>query len=325
MFIVGVGAAYPGEEIADPVLKSLPGNLTPEDTAHLQRYGVASRRSSLPARWVASSGAGDVLRSRTVATDSPTTLGAKAVRQALDRAHIAIEQVGLIIADTATPYQTCPSEAQRIGGEFGVKVPAYDVTAGASALPFFLSLLTSWKKERIPEYVVCVSTNTPTQQLSYATQSVAAYTFGDAACAVVLSPTKPGKLRVESARSCRSGSAPCTTVIERELTFVPGNAPATAEVFEKVRSALSPSRTVTGNHYLVGPQLFGAELRSRAEELGIANDRIITSATHTGYALGSSAGVALDSIWDRVQPGDRITLVEGADGVWSSAILDVLS
>jgi 3-oxoacyl-[acyl-carrier-protein] synthase III len=323
MYIVGVGAAYPSQEISDSVLGALPGSLASQEKEALQRYGITSRRTSLPVEFIQTSGAGDVLRSRTVATDTPTTLGAQAVRDALTKAQISIEQVGLIIADSATPYQTCPSEAQRIGGEFGIKIPAYDVVAGVSAIPFFLNLVGSWKETRLPEYVVCVSTNTPTQQISYASQSLATYTFGDAASAVILSRKTLGKLRVISAKSTRSGSASLATVIERSLAFTPTNVPSPTEIVQQVRAALTQSPAGRGTHYLIGPQLCGAELSALSEEVDVSPFTVISGVQHIGYALGSSTGVALNSLWEKLLPGDKITLVEGGDGVWSTSTIDV--
>lgn len=323
MYIVGVGAAYPNQEVSDSVLGVLPGSLSAEERSALQRYGIVSRRTSLPVEFIQSSGAGDVLRSRTVATDTPTSLGAKAVRDALAKAQVSIEQVGLIIADTATPYQTCPSEAQRIGGEFGIKVPAYDVTAGVGAIPFFLALTKSWKESRLPEYVVCVSTNTPTQQISYASQSLAAYAFGDAASAIVLSRSGPGRLTVISAISMRYGPAPLATVVERSLTFTPTNVPSRNEILQQLQAALKHSPEAEGTHYLIGPQLCGAELITLAEDADFPPVTIVTAAQHTGYALGSSAGVALNSLWEKLRQGDRITIIEGGDGVWSTSSMDV--
>ena len=149
MFIIGVGAATPTTELSEQFLASIGLTLAGEERTLLSRAGVTSRRVSLPLDYIREKGNRDVLEGRAVATISPTVLAVQAANQALSRAGICIEQVGLLLADTATPYQTCPSEAQRIAGALGVKIPAYDIIAGSAALPFYLELLSSWKPERI--------------------------------------------------------------------------------------------------------------------------------------------------------------------------------
>jgi len=163
MFIVGAGAAYPQGVLSNEHLSELGIRLSKEDSAVFDRFGVQARRSTLTRDFLSKHSSPDVLESRAAAVMTPTQLAVEAAKQAMDRACITTEQVGLIIADCATPYQTCPSEAQRLGGSLGLKVPAYDISAGASAFALSLDVLSSWREDRLPDYVLCVSTNVPTQ------------------------------------------------------------------------------------------------------------------------------------------------------------------
>ena len=220
MFILGVGAAHPEVEVSDEFLASIGLVPTAHESQLLSRFGVRARRVSLPQDYMSTTKNREVLEGRAIATTSPTSLAVVAIRQALERAGITAEQVGLIIADTATPYQTCPSEAQRIGGALGVKIPAYDIVAGSASLPLYLEMLSSWKPERIPDYVLCVSTNTLSQHVAYFDSALPAHLYGDAAAALVFSPRHAGKFKVVDSYLERRGFLKASSVVERHLSFI---------------------------------------------------------------------------------------------------------
>ena len=198
MYLLGVGSAFPSNTLSDGMLHDLGTSCSVSEQQIIERVGVRERTVSLPIEFVRSSHGADIVEARKASIISPTALGAEAASRALGRAGISIEQIGLIIADCATPYQTCPSEAQRVAGSFGVKVPSYDLTLGSAAIPMVLNILDSWRDERVPEYVLFVSTNTPSLHVRYGVDNLSARIFGDAACALVLSRKHQGQWRVES-------------------------------------------------------------------------------------------------------------------------------
>lgn len=325
MYILGAGAAYPDTELTNEFLQSLGLGLTEEERSVLSRLGIHSRRTTLPLEYIASTRNLDVLEARAQATLSPTELGVRAARQALDRAGITMEQVGLVIADSATPYQTCPAEAHRIAGAFGVKVASYDIVAGSGAIPLYIEMLSTWKPERIPEYVLCVSTNTPSQQVSFAGSSLSSYVFGDAASAVVLSSRHTGKLRVVDSYLRKQSAYKPVVSVSHHISFAAEHLLPQEEVVTLIEQGLKRLSEKFGlamdDIMFVGPQLFCGELSTCAARLGISADKCALETADKGYALGSSAGAALASRWDQIEAGRQVVVIHAGDGLWSGSIL----
>lgn len=321
MFILGVGAAHPEVEVTDEFLASIGVTPTAQETQLLSRFGVETRRSSIPQDYVRTTKNSDVLEGRAVALASPTSLAVTASRQALERAGITTEQIGLIIADTATPYQTCPSEAQRIGGALGIKIPAYDIVAGSASLPLYLEMLSSWKPERIPDYVLCVSTNTLSQHVAYSGSAVPAYLYGDAAAAFVISPRHAGKFKLVDSYLERRGFLRAGSVVERHLSFVDDALLPKTEVQEMIAQGLKKISNDKVPSAIIGPQLYSGEFADYEKALGLPSGALISATTRTGYALGASCGVALSALWDTTKQGAAIALLHAGDGVWSGSIV----
>lgn len=325
MYIVGAGAAYPDTELTDEFLQSLGLGLTEHERSVLSRLGVHSRRTTLPLEYILSTKNADVLEARTRATLSPTELGVRAARQALDRAGITMEQVGLVIADTATPYQTCPAEAHRIAGALGVKIASYDIVGGSGAIPLYIEMLSTWKPERIPDYVLCVSTNTPSQQVSFAGSSLPAYVYGDAASAVVLSSRHTGKLRVVDSYLRKQSAYKPVVSVNRHITFAAEHLLPQEEVLTLIEQGFKRLSEkfglVMGELVFVGPQLFCGDIARCAASLGISPDRLTLDTLDKGYALGASTGAALASRWDQIAVGQQVVVIHAGDGLWSGSIL----
>jgi 3-oxoacyl-[acyl-carrier-protein] synthase-3 len=322
---MGVGAAYPDTELTDGFLESLGLQLTDAERGILARLGIRSRRTSLPVDYISTTRNVDLLEARSKAVMSPTELGVLAARQALQRAGITIEQVGLLIADSATPYQTCPAEAHRIAGAFGVKVSSYDIVAGAGAIPLYIEMLSTWKPERIPDYVLFVSTNTPSQQVLFAASGLAPYVYGDAASAVVLSCRHRGKLKVLDSYLRKQSECQPLVAVNHHITFSAEHLPLEEEVLNLVEQglkrlsekfSLSMSELV-----LVGPQPLCGDLATHSARLGVSPDRLVCGAADIGYSIGASIGVAMSSRWDQLGTGQQMAVIHAGDGLWSGSIL----
>jgi len=323
MFILGVGAAHPDIEITDEFLSSL--GLTPNgEEAHLlTRCGVRSRRASLPLKYIQETKNSEVLDGRSVAVATPTTLAVDASRQAMARAGITPDQIGLIIADTATPYQTCPSEAQRIGGALGIKIPAYDVVAGSSSFPLYLEMLSSWKPERLPDYILCVSTNTFSQHVAYGPSALSAYVYGDAASSFLLSPRHQGKLKIVDSFLEGGAKRSASSVVERHVVCKVGAVLPREEVAEILTRSLNRLTSVSCPVAVVGPQLYSGEFEEYEHMLGLSRGTMVSGTREVGYALGASCGVALSSLWDTAQAGSSIAVLHAGEGAWGGSTVVV--
>jgi len=324
MFILGAGAAYPQGELSDDFLASLGVSPSPAEKAVLARFGVRSRRSVLPIPYLASSKNADVVEARKVSTDSPTSLAVAAAHQALAQAGVGPEQIGLIIADCATPYQTCPSEAQRIGGALKLKVPAYDVTAGIGALELALDMLSSWAPERMPDYVLCVSANTPTELVSYSGPAIPACLLGDAASAALISAKIPGKLGLKSSYLSRDKSVrPAVSVVRKAAVDV-GNLMPEGLLRDRISAGLLHLGAVKSS-YVIGPQLFGGDTACIASALALPEGHVVSVTAEKGYSLGSSAGCSLASLWPTLRKGDQVACLHEGDGISGGILLEAIA
>jgi 3-oxoacyl-[acyl-carrier-protein] synthase-3 len=325
MFLLGAGAAFPNVDLSDSALHAIHGSSSAGQSQIVERAGVRSRSVSLRAEYVQGAKGSDFVQARQAAETNPTLLGAEAAKQALNRAGISIEQVGLIIADTATPYQTCPSEAQRIGGAFGVKVPAYDVVGGAKAFPLFFDLLRRWKAERCPEYVLCVSTNTPSQHVNYGVDAVGAALLGDSAAAFVVSRVHPGKWGIRHTNLEVWGKRGPAVTVGRSAVVNVENVVLQQDVAQAMISEFNslerdlPEAIRSG--LFIGPELYAADFQTIAAERGIPRERVVSLAGDYGYSLGSSQGVAIASLWEQVSPGQIVVLLHCGDGMVGRTVL----
>jgi 3-oxoacyl-[acyl-carrier-protein] synthase III len=324
MYVLGVVAATPdlcisGEEPRECAVSGSP---------IAGRAGVRAKRVSLPVEYIRSTGNADVLEGWKVATATPTSLGVQAVRDVLQRTGLSIEQVGLLLGDTGTPYQTCPSEAQRIAGELGVKIPAYDLVGGIGAVPHMFSVLSRWSAARLPEYLLYVSTNTPSQHAHYGRDPVAAGLFGDAAVALVL-----GKQRAASGPSVRVAYAAFRAeetrrtpiVIERSARVNTESLLSAVQIKGFIAAEMQRLQqfdaTLSQKALFVAPQLYAAEAGESLTQYGVGSQQIISGVDENGFSLGSSHGVALTKSWSALQSGQPVVLMHCGDGQCGSVVL----
>lgn len=293
MIIVSTGVSLPEHTISSDALQ----NATVVDGLR-SRCGVSQVRVSLPQDYIVDDGNGDVLRGWEVATSSPTELGEQAIHQALAKAGLTIEDVGLVVADTATPYQTCPSEAQRIVNRFGVKIPAFDVVGGIAAIPLLFATCSKWREDGDGKYIVVVSTNTPSQQINYQMKGEQSGLLGDAAVAFVLSTadvhTGRSVRHVSVARGIGSKSP---FAIHRHISLREDSIMSREQLRECVvahwSECLSIDSSLKTTSLIVPPQLYAKEATEILVSEGVAEERIVSEVAENGFSFGSAMGVAM--------------------------------
>jgi hypothetical protein len=334
MILLGVASAIPtivlagGESrgISHSAATLTPATLAPATLAH--RAGVRSQRISLPEDYISVTGNVDPLEGWKVATITPTKLGAQVARDLLGEIGISIERIGLVLGDTGTPYQTCPSEAQRIVGELGVKTAAFDLVGGIGAIPHLFSVISRWSEFRIPEYLLYVSTNTPSQQVNYTGDPDTAHFFGDAAVALLFGKQTPAERR--SLRVVYSGFRPedkrrSPIVIERSVRIDKGAVLSSEELDRFLVAELQLLKgfdsKITENAVFVAPQLYAAEAGDLLTRYGVAERAIVSGVADVGFSLGSAHGIALTRVWSELEPGRAVVLMHCGDGQCGSVVL----
>ncbi len=275
-------------------------------------------RTVLPAEYLQSTGNIDPLIAPTVALESPTDLAVRAVEQALERAGVKPEQLGLIIGDCLTPREKTPSEAQRVGKRFGLKIPAYDVTCGTTAFVQHLHTLSQWRAESVPEYVLLLSTNTPTENISVDQFRKLPIRFCDAAAAMVVSKQHQGRLSLVASAVFPDSRGRNYISID---TFGGLTLDATAldehfaaYIDRSLAEVTGQGLVREGGYRFVCASASGRVLNSIANSFQInARERWFEQLTTQGDSLGSSVGRVLADRWEElIEPKQIVVAVCGS-------------
>lgn len=249
---------------------------------------------------------------------TPTQLGARALLNALEMARIPKESLNLIIGDSSTPFETCPSEGQRIAGNLGLKIPCFDIVGGTHAFPIFLDQISKWSDDKTPDYVAFVSTN---MAKDLAEPDNKRY-FCDAAGAVILSTRIRGKLDLKTVQIERTnGNASAITIGKKLIinTNIVLQDDALTEcilrslvLFDQVLSA------ERAHLFVIPPPFFDRQGIDLFQKAGIPSDRILRMPRKSGFALGSSSIIALHSALSSLRSGDCVLLLSALDAVENS-------
>lgn len=317
MIVVSAGVAFPESSIVCEEFSQVTSTSSNSNNLRV-RCGVEQVRVSLPPEYIEEDGNQDVLKAWQIATTSPTDLGVKAVQNALDRAGVSIEDVGLLLADTATPRQTCPSEAQRIVNGFGIKIPAFDIVGALGAVPLLLS--TCHKRTSAPsdKLIVVVSANTPSQQVHYGAGGEERSLLGDGAVAFVLSVHNGAKgrvLRRASVKRWISGKTPFS--IHRHISLREDGVLSEGELRDCIQTLLQEmdqfDPALRGAAVVVPPQLYASEATQVLVAEGIAQERIVSAVKDGGFSFGSSCGIALAKAFDSVDESVPVVALHCGD------------
>jgi 3-oxoacyl-[acyl-carrier-protein] synthase-3 len=309
LHILGIGTAYPETVLTNELLVELSGGGLTRET--IQSTGIARRHSVLPVDYLLATGNADAKAGEGVMLCSPTDLALRATESALSRAGLAADQIGLIWGDACSPVETTPSEAQRLGARLNIKANAYDVVTGGNGLLLHLDLLDGLTPEKLPDVIVCVSANTPTQQVNYRTGVGAPY-LSDGATAVVLSPRIRGKMTLDAV-SYAVDSVDALMAFDT-YGHVRFDGPKLSEYMGK-KGALAFEQLVStktlrcDNLAVIPPQFDNASSATVVSGGGVSGHRVWSNFDTRGYTVGAATFSVLADRWDTLQGSDRIALI----------------
>lgn len=306
--IAGAGYAVPETVIDNKLLCDLGIGLD-------DGFAVAikERRTSLSLNYIRTTKNVDPKIALQVACSSPTDLGSAAVEMALARAGIGPDEIGLVIGDCATPWETIPAEATRIARAWGVRVPAYDVYGGGAALSFFLCMFSKWKPERMPKYILVVSTHTPTQRVHYGS-GPAASIAGDGAAAMVLTCEERKGLLLSSSAFRRH---PCRGIALSQFGSLVVGARELSETCvseaEWLRERLAGGKHASFQACLL-PQSGILTDEQWIETLQVAEVKPFSSVTYFGNRLAGSGLGVLAEHWEELSALRSVAVCETGTG-----------
>ncbi len=322
--ILGMGYAHPNIVLDNSFIESLGIDTTNEWI--IEKIGVRTRRTTLPLNYIAETRNQEPKLAREVSTMTATELGVEASKMALERARIEPEKIGLIICNCCTPCQTAPAESQRIAGVLGLKIPAYDVFSACPAFALHIDFLSSFKEEKVPEYVLCVSTATLTHNVDYNDRTDGAI-WGDGAGAWVVSTRHDGKLRVLDSCFMADPVRNQAVTIDRYTHFrQDGRAVRDFSVRQTVRLIKQLDEKYGLNwskDVFVGHQANATMLAQIVKNRGIPEASHWHNVEEYGNQAGASAPIVIAMNWDKIRPNMKIVVaVVGAGLSWGSVLLE---
>ncbi len=319
----GLGHAHPESEISTRFLELL--EIGTDDAWILERVGIRSRRSVLPLDYIRATRNRDPRAALEAATETNATLGARAARLALERAGIADDDVGLVIAGNSATDTSAPAEACNVAGELGIEVPAFDVSSACTSFYVQLYLMSMMDPTRLPDWVLLVAPETLTTTVDY-NDRASAVLWGDAAAAAVVSTRHAGRAEVLANEVASSPSAREKVLIPRGGHFRQEG--RTVQMFGIKRMVQGVTRLrdlferKDRRFHFVGHQANLRMLESVRSSAGIAPERHHTNVEWYGNTGAASSASVLSMNWEKWRDGDDVAVVGvGAGLTWSSYLV----
>jgi 3-oxoacyl-[acyl-carrier-protein] synthase-3 len=291
-----------------------------------EKIGILERVSTLPLEYIRATRNHDPREAREIAAMSATDMGVKAAEAALARVGISAEQVGMVIVNSCAPLCTVPGEAVRIAERLGCAAAvAFDVVTACPAFALHIDLLRNYRPERLPEFVLCISTAALTQHVNYNDRSDGAI-WGDAAAAWIVSPVHRGKLAVQDS-TFTADPTRCAAVVVDTFGFFKqdGRAVRDFSVRQTVRliKAFEEQYTLDWSRdVFIGHQANRTMLEQVTNNRGIPESNHWHNVTFLGNQAGAGSAASLCAHWDEIVSGQRVVVaVVGAGLSWGSILL----
>lgn len=322
LYILGMGAHQPETLIDNKFIENL--NVGTNEEWILDKIGIVTRRSSLPLDYIASTLNADPRQAVEVAHTNPLEMGAEAARIAMERAGVTSQQIKLLICNCCTPDTLVPTESRALAERLGIDAETYEVYTACPAVALHLDLLNRFAD--LPEYVLCVSTATLTQNVNYKDRSDGAI-WGDGAAAWVVSMKHPGRLKVLDT-FFMSDPVRCDAVVVDTYGFFHQDGRAVRDF--SVRQTVRLIKSIEARYDIdwerdifVGHQANKTMLDQITNNRGIPEENHWHNVTEVGNQAGAGAPASIAAHWDEIRPGQRIVVaVVGAGLSWGSVLLE---
>ena len=305
-----------------------------EDRVIDSRLGIHKRYSVLSKEYILKTKNQDptqaILHARSRG-ETPVTMGARAARRALDQAAVKPEQVGWVVANNDTPFETIPSTASLIANALGVGAgPHCDVNSACSSFARHMKLLSEMKESALPAYILCVQTSAYTVRTDYSPKSVDGYIWGDGAAAELVSASTPGRISVEPMIFESKPEGADDIIIDSAGHFRQDGAAVrefsirkTCEMYESI----AHDKGLYAEHvYTVAHQANYVMQNSILGHLHLPQERHLRNVHEQGNIAAAGCPSVIFQNWDRFKKGDQIIYaVLGSGLAWGGGYMEVRS
>jgi len=330
--ILGLGWHLPKNEITNDFLHKDVGLERGQDWVD-SRLGINRRFSVLSKDYIRQTknkNPGQALLHARAHGETPLSMGVAAARMALAQAGVSPAKIGMVVANTDTPFETIPSLANSIAKALGIgSGPHCDVNSACSSFARHMHLLGSQREETLPEFVLCVQSSAYTTRTDYSHKSIDGYIWGDGAAAQVLSPRHQGRMKVEPMMFETRPEGADDIVIDNAGHFRQDGAAVrefsirkTCEMFEEIahKKGLYAEACYTIAHqanYVMQDSIIG--------HLHLPAEKHLRNVREQGNIAAAGAPSVLAQNFDRFHKGDQIVYaVLGSGLAWGGGYLEVL-
>ncbi|MBI5240881.1 MAG: ketoacyl-ACP synthase III [Elusimicrobia bacterium] len=260
---------------------------------------------------------------------TPVTLGAEAARRALEHAGVKPEQIGLLIANNDTPFETIPSTANLVAQELGIgSGPHFDANTSCSSFARHMQLLCEMEPS-LPDYVLAVQTSAYTTRTDYTSRCMDGYIWGDGAAAQVLCARQPGRLKVTPVDFGTKPDGADDVVIDTCGHFKQKGAAvkefALAKTCELYQAAAARCGLDLKAVYTIAHQNNFAMQSKILKTLDLPEERHLRNVQDQGNTAAAGVPSVLAQNLSRLKTGDRVVYaVVGSGLAWGAGVLEVL-
>jgi 3-oxoacyl-[acyl-carrier-protein] synthase-3 len=318
--ITGVGAYLPDYILTNDELSKM---VDTSDEWIMTRIGIKERR---------------ILKEE---GQGSSELGAKAVKELLEKTNTSPEEVDLVICATVTPDMQFPATANIISDKLGINNAfSFDLNAGCSGFLFALATGSKYIQSGMYKKVIVVGAEKMSSIVDYTDRQTCAI-FGDGSAAVLLEPTTEevgvmdeilhtqgfGRkhLHQKAGGSCKPASH--ETVDAREhFIYQEGNhvfkhavsnmADVSVEMMEK------HNMTADDLAWLVPHQANNRIIEATAKRMGLAKEKVMINIEKFGNTTSATIPLCLWEWENQLKKGDNIILSGfGAGFTWGAILL----
>jgi len=319
LHVHGLGHFHPEHEITNRFLEEL--DIGTSDEWIMERVGIRTRRTTLPLDYIRETRNVDPRAALEAASVSNPQMGARAARMAIERAGLEPSDVGMLISGCSAPDSASPCEAAYVARELGIEVPVLDLNSACTSLFAQLWALSLMRPEALPPYVLVCAPEALSRTVDYRDRA-AAVLWGDAAAAMVVSTTVPGRARVLGNLFASSPAGAGHVVVPRLGHFAQDGRKVqmfaikkTCETIERLRGEHEdPDR----RFHFVGHQANLRMLETVCARCEIGQDQHHFNVDWYGNTGAASAASVISMGWDKWSAEDDVAVAGVGSGLaWS--------
>ncbi|WP_321312480.1 beta-ketoacyl-ACP synthase III [Halarcobacter sp.] len=286
------------------------------------------------------------IKERRLAEDNEASsdLGARAAKQAIERAGIAKEDIDLVICATVTPDYLCmPSTACLIASKLELPpVQAFDVSAACTGFVYATSIAKAFIESGMKKNVLIIGAEKYSSILDY-TDRATCFIFGDGAGAAIISATENKEEAIIDVNCSSDGNYddliktpgggsknPCSQeVLDNKMACIRMKGNETFKLAVKTLSSdvkeLLEKNSLTNEDikHFIPHQANYRIIKAVGDSLNLTEEQIVLTVHKYGNTSAASIPMAMNDAFEegKIKAGDNILFdAFGAGLTWGSAI-----